>query len=274
MRVKHLMLPMLAIAIGAVLLTTQHREIQRLQYDNTRIRTLITTASGSCPHPRSSPSRSNEPANLKKLAYLVRDHPRDHPIGLIAYQRQLLTMEATALLSMLDELAAMDLDDASRHRLESLILDPLSKKDPEVALNRFKASLRGPQNLQTAILSHSMDGWAKEDLAAATAWLDREIAAGSFDPKSLDANNPLLARFEASVLFHQVSTDPAGVKARLAAYPIAMQIDILMLQADRLNRLRPQDQTVFAAMAREVAEQIPDATQRDRLLGKFGSTPP
>jgi hypothetical protein len=182
-------------------------------------------------------------------------------------------MEAAELLTLLDDLAAIALDDATRKRLEGMILDPLSKKDPEAALDCFKDSLRGPQSLETFMLAGAIDTWATHHLAAATAWLDREVAAGTFDPKALDANNPVLARFEAAIVFRRVATDPAGAKARLAALPPAMQIQILQ-HANRIPTLRPQDKAAFVPLVRELAAQIPDADERGNLLGKFESPAP
>jgi hypothetical protein len=187
------------------------------------------------PSPGNPPEKSaadKKPVNWENLAVLIRqtsvaNRPGNAP-GMLSIQRSLLAMDVAELVAGLDRIDAMSLDDETRRKLEDMILDPLAKKDPELALNRFKIRLAGAPGIDSLVLSSAIGLWAERDPAAATAWLDREISAGTFDAKSLDGYNRNREWFESNVISRLFKSDATGAEARLAGLPPEMRREILM----------------------------------------------
>jgi hypothetical protein len=233
-------LPAVALLIAVILLGKQRNDMSVIRSANAELRQRIATVRDAprdpdAPSPATRPDQSaagKKPVNWENLAVMIRqtgvDNRSGNAPGMLSIQRRLLAMDAAELVAGLDRIAAMSLDDGTRRKLEDMILDPLAKKDPELALNRFKGRLAGAPGIDSLLLSSALGLWAGRDPAAATAWLDREIAAGTFDAKSLDGYNRNREWFEANIIPRLFATDAAGAEARLSALPPQMRKEILM----------------------------------------------
>lgn len=258
MEAKHFIFPAVALLLAGVFLAGQRTRISDLRSGNSELRERMSVAHAA--DTRSDPGRlaradpRKEVIDWDKLVGFLRENPDGNPPGMISIQRRLLAMDAAELLAALDGIAAMDLDDATRLRLETMILDPLCKKDPEAALESFKGKLTKPPGIQTFLLTHALKDWAKKDLAAATAWMDREVADGTFDARSLDGKNPVWMRLEAVVVFGQFAADPAKAEARLSKLPPTMRAEVLG-QADAFHKMGAEDEIAFAEIVRRQLDE-------------------
>lgn len=277
MKPKHLVLPIIALVIAGILLGTQRRNVSELRAGNAELRGRIATArqsgSFSVPTLPRGPGAPGQTIGWDKIASLLREHPAGNAPAMISIKRQLLAMDSDELLAGLDGIAAMGLDEETRDQFELLILDPLCKKDPEAALERFKGNLRDRSGLHRYFLSSALNDWTKRDLPAATAWLDREIAAGTFEPRSLDGNDGIRTRFESAVVFGQFAADPSKAEARLSELPSAMRADILR-QADGFHKMGMEDEIALAEISRRQLEReervAAIAGRAEKVIGQDG----
>lgn len=134
--------------------------------------------------------------------------------------RQLLIkMSAEDLSAQLDVIATLNLDDGTRMQLNSMIIDILAEKDPEMLLGKLSGELADEQSPIERLLQHSLENRAKTDPTAAADWLDSQIAAGKFQGKRIDGRNRLLLSMESVVVNQLLKSDPASATARLMALP-------------------------------------------------------
>jgi hypothetical protein len=258
MELKHFILPATALAAAVFLLGGQRMRISELRVVNEELRVRIAAARAT--HPAATPERPDQPdppgkpIDWDKLAASIQENQEGKASGLHSIQRRLLAMDTRELLAALDRIAAMDVDDVTRRQLENLILDPLCKKDPGAALDHFKGKLQGQEGMETFLLTHALRNWAKKDPAAATGWLDRELAAGTFEPRSLDGKNPVWTRLEAAVVFGQFAADPAKAEARLSCLSVEMRAEILG-QADAFHKMSASDEIDYAAIVRRQLDE-------------------
>ena len=253
MKPKHLALPVIALAVAGILLGMQRKSVSGLRDGNGQLCERIAEARAAeaspDPHRPDRPDPRDEPIDWDKLAVLLREHPDGADSEMLSIHRRLLAMDSAELLASLDRIDAMEPDDETRDELEILILDPLCKKYPEAALERFKGRLGEQSGKGSYFLSSALKDRAKQDLVAATAWLDREIAAGSLDPISLDGKSPMRTRLESAVVFGMFAVDPAKAEARLSSLPVAMRAEILG-QADNFHKMGKEDEIAFAEIVR------------------------
>ena len=141
-------------------------------------------------------------------------------------QRLLLDLSAEELGAQLDQIAGLDLDDAAKKQLQGMIIGILSDKAPQMVMERFAGQLSDDALGHTWQLGIAMGRWADKDPAAAAAWLDKQIAAGHFESKSLNGKNGILVRYEASLVTALLKTDPAAAAARVAALPEEQRMEL------------------------------------------------
>ena len=127
---------------------------------------------------------------------------------------------------------------------------PLIREDPKLALERFGNRIGSESSAIGWQLSTALRDWAKKDLAGATAWFDRQIAAGKFDSKSLDGRSEERTRFEASLLQSLLSSDPSAASQRLANIPEDQRREVLEQIA--FPELGPLDQKNYAELVRQL----------------------
>ena len=163
-------------------------------------------------------------------------------------RRQLLDMSGEDLCAQLDEFAALDLDNAVREQMRSMILGVLADKDPRLLIERFGTEV-GAENSAARWTLQAFGKWAESEPAAAAAWLDRQIAAGKLESKSLDGENQTILRFEASVLGALLDIDPAAATARVAAMPEDQRMELF--QQGYLLHVTPENEAAYAKLLRD-----------------------
>ena len=167
---------------------------------------------------------------------------------MMSYQSRLQKMTKEELVGALEQIAGLDLTKQERTMLQMMLVGPLVMKDPELALTRFSKDLGEDTGSMGWQLSSALGEWAKKDPAAATAWFDREIAAGTFDSKSLDGRSHYRNTFEANLIAQLISKDPAAAEARIAKLPADQRMEVL--QARGFTQLKKADQAAFASLVR------------------------
>lgn len=128
--------------------------------------------------------------------------------------------------------------------------DELSGMDPELALATFANRLNGDDPGMVRRLAKAFGRWAAEDPAAAAAWLDRQIADGLFESKSLDGRSLARMEFEAALLGILLSTDEAAAAARLAELPEDQRREVM--ERIPVSELSPAGQSAYAALIRNL----------------------
>lgn len=167
----------------------------------------------------------------------------------IRLQRMLLEMSPEDLCAHLDEIAALDLDDMARNQLEGIIMGILADKDPKMAIERFGAHAFDEDSGGRWSVQNALGKWAEKEPAAAAAWLDKAIADGKFDSKSLNGKNPELLRFEGSLVNALLKTDPAAASARVAALPENQREDFF--QQGFFQQMSAGTESAYAKLVRE-----------------------
>jgi hypothetical protein len=164
-------------------------------------------------------------------------------------QRLLLDMSAEDLAAQLDEIAKLDLDDMAKKQLQSMILGALAEKDPKMVIERFGDESADENSPGRWSVQMALGKWAEKEPAAAAAWLDKQIAAGKFDSKSLDGKNQERIRFEGVLVAQLLKTDPAAASARVAALPEDQREDFF--NQGFFFQVTPANESSYTKLVRE-----------------------
>lgn len=186
------------------------------------------------------------------------------------------------MIASLDEISGLDLSAEERESLEGMILEPLIREDPEYALARFADRIASDSSDLGWQLSGALRDWAKNDLAAATAWFDREIAAGTFDSKTLDGRSEMRVQFESALMASLIGADIHSAGQRLAAIPEEERREVLeqitfpdlalpeqKAYADLVRQLVPADER--AGSFAHIAAQLVDGSGYGKVSGFLDS---
>ena len=264
--------PLLALAVVATWVGSQRHSISTLEGESQTLQKHIretreALAGADAAEDRSTgPAKSgndNEPIDWKeisgKLAGMNQGGMPDMRV-MMRLQKRLLSMDKEEIAAALDEIATLDLPDDARNMLENMLIGPLVQKDPEYALTRFAGRLRDDDGSLRWQLSTAMSQWAKKDPVAATAWFDQQIAAGTFDSKSLDGKSQTRIQFEGSLISQLLKSDPDAASSRLGAMPEDQRNDAMHNFAYR--PIKEEDQPAFARIVRE---QLPEDEQAETI---------
>ena len=277
-RPVHFIPPILALAIGGGLVGAQRNSITELEAERAVLRKHIEAAESrpepTRPEPR--PGRTNQPdtdketIDWKEMAEAFAEMQRTGGVSdmrkLMSFQTRLQGMDENELAAALEEIAKLELGEMESMMLESMLVMPLIQKDPELALTRFSDRIGNETSALGMQLASALGEWAKKDVTAATAWFDREIAAGTFDSKSLDGKSSARASFEGSLINALLGTNPKAAEARVAAMPADQRKEIFLNGG--LTEMGVKDHEAFASLVRS---QIPE-DERNLVFGNEASS--
>ncbi|MES2921850.1 MAG: hypothetical protein V4819_09895 [Verrucomicrobiota bacterium] len=267
MKATLLIPPVAALVLVGAWNAVQLRSISSLETGSAALREKISTAiaSGNIPAGSSSADRSNkatasgrkQPYDWKELSARLLEMEtgggRNDLRAGVNFQQELARMTKEEMTDALDEIARLNLSDDARETLESLIIGPLIKEDPKLALERFGDRIGTESSGIGWQLSTALRDWAKKDLAGATAWFDRQIADGRFDSKTLDGRSEERTRFEAALMQSLLASNPNAASQRLANIPEDQRREVLEQIA--FPELGPQDQKNYAELVRQLVPQ-------------------
>lgn len=259
MKPIHFLPPAVALVIAAAWLGSQRHSIATIEKHSVLLQKHIAAAREAVASENSvktsvaNPAfKKADPIDWKKLAAQLTEERSAGGMpdmrAMMRFQQRLMSMDKDELVAALDEISALDLPEESRAMLEQMLVAPLVEKDPEFALTRFIDRMHDEHSSLSWHLGQALGNWAKKDPVAATAWLDRQIAAGTFESKSLDGKSEPLQCFEGSLIMVLLSTDPAAAGARLTALPSDQRREVLR---SNMSTIRPQDQLAYAQLVRQ-----------------------
>jgi RNA polymerase sigma factor (sigma-70 family) len=125
---------------------------------------------------------------------------------------RLKALSADELLAELDALSKQDLGGA-KAAFEGLVITELGKKDPAMVME-YLGDRIGEKGIFYQALG-AFKEWVAKDPVEAAKWMDRRIAAGTFETTTLDGHNPLRENYETLVTGAVFKTDPEAARARL-----------------------------------------------------------
>lgn len=178
-------------------------------------------------------------------------------------QRLLLEMSAEELGAQLDEIAKLDLDDMAKKQLQGMILGALAEKDPKMVIERFGGEAADENSAGRWSVQMALGKWAEKEPAAAAAWLDKQIAAGKFESKSLDGKNQERIRFEGVLVAQLLKTDPAAASARVAGLPEDQREDFF--KQGFFFQVTPESESSYTKLVR-------DSMPADKVGGVLADT--
>jgi hypothetical protein len=164
-------------------------------------------------------------------------------------QRLLMDLSGEELKAQLDEIDALDLADDTRKRLREMILGALTEKDPKLALDLFGKDHDEDDFGVSWQMGNALKKWAEKDPAAAAAWLERQIAEGKLESKSLDGKNRALVRYESALVEVLLKSDPAAATARVKALPEDQREEVL--EQGAFHDLAKKDEAAYATLVRD-----------------------
>lgn len=260
MKPVHFIAPAIALVIAGGLVGAQRQKISRLENESVILRKHIAAEKSRIEAPRmaAEPFRPTRPETAEdgidwlEIAEIFGEMADGGGMGdmrkMMSFQSKLQKMDKDELLAALDHIQTLELGEEERMMLEAMLVGPLAQKDPELLLNRFSDRLGDERTGMSWQLANALGEWAKKDQAAAIAWFEKEIAAGTFDSKSLDGKSIIRLHFETSLITQLISTDPAAAEARIAALPSDQRKDAL--KGFGFQQLKEEDQAAYADLVR------------------------
>jgi hypothetical protein len=270
MKPKIFLPPLLALIAAGLWLVPRQRALAVFSDQNATLEKLIAARTAAVPA-SAAPSRpaTASPAkstiDWRKIAARIAEQQRTGDAGevreAIRLDAQLNAMTPAELLAAIDEIDSLDLPAMSLEILQGKLLAILGKKDPQLALDKFIGRINEPNDPLGARLNRIFSDWVGKDLPAAQAWLDQQIAAGTFNSKTLDGKSQPRLRFEGRLLGALFAADPAAANRRLSALPADQRADAFAAANDFPSK--PADNRIFAQAVRE---QLPAEQQSQALV--------
>ena len=258
--------PAVVLLAAGLWLGGQRHKISGLEKESAALRKQIAARSVATADPSlakangpAKAAKSKDPLDWKKIAAEFADRQGGDMRTMMRLQQRLQAMSTEELIASLDEIAVLDLTSEARSLLEQMLLGPLSEKDPELALTKFIGRLETNQSSMWQ-LSAALGKWLEKDPAKATAWFDREIAAGTFEAKALDGRSRSRIQFEGAAVAFLLASDPTAAARRLGALPADQRDEVV--QQHSFQQLKEEDQVAFAKLVRG---QTPEAEQAEAL---------
>jgi hypothetical protein len=272
---KFFILPIVALSCVAIWITTERRSTTLLEKRSSVLKeALAARASGSgmdavASKPKSADQLAKDkgPIDWKKVVAQLTEM-RSGGMGdirtYLRLDRKFSALSKEELISALDEITTLDMPEETRRMLQQLLLEPLCQKDPEYALTRYSSGMDDQDGALNWRLGRALTVWAGKNPAAATAWLDQQVAAGKLDSKSLDGKSRARMRFEGSLIMALISTDPAAAVARLTSLPEDQRAD--SLQGIGYG-IKDKDQLAYANLIRS---GLPEKAQAEAFESQIG----
>lgn len=214
-------LPSSALLLGGAWIAMQRNSAAELRREiiviQERIRQSHSIAGSDTPVQTANVEKS-ESAEWKSLIVKMRDASGLDilDLNLVTQMKRLLKgLSAAELCEKMDEIAALDIHEQGRKELINWIMSELSEKDPKLVLARFETCLANDTNEILWTMPKALANWAEKEPAAAAAWLDEQIAAGSMESKMLNGNASPRVRFELSLMGKLLIEDPSAATLRV-----------------------------------------------------------
>jgi len=261
---------LLAVAGGLGFFLLQHRSAGQMEEENARLSQRIEAwekrVESSAEEENSGPSAKalakSGPSGMAKLAAILRNADNGNPAAFresLMLESQFRTLDVASLERMIADARAADLSEEDREHIVGKLLEVLVEKDPVRAFAVIEEGFTGktPREIQQQLSKRSglFEKWILRDGPQALAWLDRQIAAGLFESRSLAGTSTVRQEYESLIFLR------AKDGSRIAALDPLDRLPTL--QSWRFQSLKPEEQAAFANVARtsglkpsEVAEAL------------------
>jgi hypothetical protein len=296
LKTSTLLPPAIALLLAAVWLTPKYQALAALEAANrSPVQPQITGKAGASSAAKPPAPRLNQfaaalntaPAfDWARMIQLFSGDKKDMEISMRQYlaeqeiSKRAQEMTREELTAAMDQIIALTQSMGDRKagdlimRLGNFLLPSLIRQDALFALDHFRPLIGkgGRYGSLSPTLSKALGTWAKTDAAAASAWLDRQIAAGAFASKTLKGENPERFWFETEQLGPLLKADPAQAASRLQSLEENQRREVLSRAASldegpgrdaiiRLARtsLRPEES------ARVIRWMMPGISTMDEL---------
>ena len=262
MKPKPWILPLIALIAVGLYWNYQRASITSLAERTDTLRASIAASQATAPPPRKL-APSVKPAEApKKIDWknLLHQMGRD-PATLGRIEEILETMTSEEIFAELKSIRTLGLPEGYEGAgvLEELIISPLIKKNPEMALTWFASHYQQGADINFE-LNYALQRWANKDPKKALAWFQREVAAGHFDSKSLDGKNQVRMMIEGSLISTFLASDTDAAARLLGGIPADQRSQILQGQS-----IQPENQAAFAALVRS---QVSAENQAATIAGQ------
>lgn len=222
---------------------------------------------------RTKPDQSGRSIRWRDVALQLVEMRRNDETGYSEiwqqYQQRVLAMNEGDLTTALDEIETPDMPAEGRELLEQMFIETITHKIPEVTLARFRDRLKGPSSGIGWELANAIAVWAKKNPAEAVAWFDREVAAGTFEGKSLSGENQILLKFHGFLLAVLMSSDPEGAVRRVAAIPEKQRAEVLSVY--KFGAVPEGEQLAYANLVR--GSLLPEGERASLLAHRIENLP-
>ena len=242
--------PLVALLAAGVWLSPKYRSVSAAEAMNSALRGHIDAAGPKEPADEHA-SKFVGSGGAVDWSMLAGQLPKSYGVGksraLRLFEARWDSLEPGEMAAALQQIDALDLSTDDRKALERFLMGSLMEKDPGLGLSW--------------VVGHSEDGksaadyaayfqrWASKGLDKATEWLDREIAAGAFDSRSLDGKNEARSEFELRLIRLLIPSDPAAAGIRLSVMPVEQRGAVL--QDYSLSTLKGDDQLAWVKLVRD-----------------------
>ena len=192
---------------------------------------------------------TNGPSGLARFAAILRGADTGNPAAVresLLLDSQWRTLDAATLEKLIADARASDLSDEDRERIEAKLLEVLAEKNPARAFAVIESGFAGKtlREIQQQLSQRSglFEKWILREGPQAVAWLDKQVAAGLFDSRSLAGTSSIRQDYESLILLK------TGDGSRIAALDPVDRLPTL--QSWRFQFLKPEEQAAFAQVAR------------------------
>ncbi len=224
--------PVAAVCLIAVTIGMQRRNIEEITLQNEkRQRQIMRGESGRTVNPSSHASSivSGKSIDWKKLGAMNRGGSEAAMSrASLLVRRALLDMSVVELVAQLDAIDALAGSNKQKTEPQILVVQTLRPKAPELILDRFAWCLRdGNESELNQMLGMAFHYLLAQDAAAAMAWMDNQVAAGTFESKALDGSDGKRQPFESALIQHCLKHDMEMASERLKDMSPALRLQVL-----------------------------------------------
>jgi hypothetical protein len=147
--------------------------------------------------------------------------------AMLKFQAAMEDMTTDEIQSLLAEATTAKLTGNQQNRVLNQLLSALGKKDPKLALEEGMKLSESGSDSNLYSLRGSFESWLGKDAAAATVWLDQQIATGKMENTALMGANQKRVGFEAGIIATQLTKNPALAEARFQQLNPADRVAVL-----------------------------------------------
>jgi RNA polymerase sigma factor (sigma-70 family) len=258
MKSSSLIPPVVALIVAGAWTGTKYHSLSATEARNARLQDEIAAARPAKTTAPLKLTKDDGPIDWQKLA--TED---DNGSEMQRFQKRLKSMTREEMIAALDQIAALEVSKKRRGALEATVVSPLVRIDPESVLNLFTDRLRDDPNQQRLPLLAAFEIWAGREPGKATAWFDKQIAAGAFDGRALDRNRGSGVRysFEGALLKVLLAFDSASAGRRLGAIPENERMEVMNCFSGLLRNQPLEERQHLAEFANLVRTQLPAGQQ-------------